>query len=354
MYPFTYSKLSESFVSIFNVSTKYFDIPASAVLCIFLSLSQNNSMICLFDLADVIRCSLNFLPNKFLSCCWSKYASSLSIFLIAVEHNLIRKVPYIFYGKSLYFLFALAGEWIARYSPLLCLILLTLPPPATKWNFVCVIRVWTMSPLHRCFCFGFFRMLPPNLHLFVYGFLLECPSRIRQVSWLCLGSQVRSLWVIFVTWCRHPSQLSNYSLAWFAIFVDKLYLYLPAFEITSKVSVSKSVSVSDQFEEEDEHFLRWSSFLFLQTFFLLFFFFFFFFRWTKKMKLINNDGVTLNAFFSAFYLFPVFDCQRLFVELPEPLSRWSLIDLIKQGFGQLKFHPGHYYLHHQFLICLWN
>lgn len=220
-------------------------------------------MICLFDLADVIRCSLNFLPNKFLPCCWSKYASSLSIFLIAVEHNLIRKVPYIFYGKSLYFLFALAGEWIAPYSPSLCLILLTLPPPATKWNFVCVIRVWTMSPLHRCFCFGFFRMLPPNLHLFVHGFLLECPSRMRQVSWLCLGSQVRSLWVIFVTWYRHPSRVSNYSLAWFAIFVGKLYLHLRAFEILRKYRCQNLFQYLIYLKKKTNIFLRWGSFLFL-------------------------------------------------------------------------------------------
>ena len=37
--------------------------------CFFLPLSQNSLMVCFFDLADEIRCSLNFLPNKFLSCC---------------------------------------------------------------------------------------------------------------------------------------------------------------------------------------------------------------------------------------------------------------------------------------------
>ena len=39
----------------------------------------NSSIACFFDLPDEIRCSLNFLQNKFLSCCWSKSASSLNI-----------------------------------------------------------------------------------------------------------------------------------------------------------------------------------------------------------------------------------------------------------------------------------
>ena len=50
-------------------------------LCFFLPLSANVSMTSFFDLAEVTRCSLNFLSKKFLSCHCNKSASSLSIAL---------------------------------------------------------------------------------------------------------------------------------------------------------------------------------------------------------------------------------------------------------------------------------
>ena len=50
-------------------------------LCFFLPFSANISMVSFFDLAEATRCSLNFLPKKFLSCHCNKSASSLSIAL---------------------------------------------------------------------------------------------------------------------------------------------------------------------------------------------------------------------------------------------------------------------------------
>ena len=55
------------------------DRPYEKGFCFFFPLSQNSSMVYFFDLADNIRCSLNFLPNRFLSCCWSRTTSSLNI-----------------------------------------------------------------------------------------------------------------------------------------------------------------------------------------------------------------------------------------------------------------------------------
>ena len=72
--------------------------PYQQGFCFFLPLSQNILTVSFFNLTDLISCFLNFLPKKFLSCCWSKSTFSLNILWIIVEHNLTRKEWYVIFG----------------------------------------------------------------------------------------------------------------------------------------------------------------------------------------------------------------------------------------------------------------
>ena len=59
----------------------YFSMPLKEYSFVFLPFSANMSMTCFFYLVEATRRSLNFLPNKFLSSCPNKSASSFNISL---------------------------------------------------------------------------------------------------------------------------------------------------------------------------------------------------------------------------------------------------------------------------------